>query len=77
VKKAKRATWQREPLSSEGASYGDGADKMPAHKAVKVPAKEGTGVLCRQIQHVGSGRWKARQRPRSTNRESRVRVTIF
>ena len=34
-------------------------------------------VRCKRIRHVGGGRGKACERPRSTNSENRDRVTIF
>ena len=75
-KRARGVTQGGEPLSSEGARYRKMADKVPAREAVRVPAKKGVVVRCKRIQRVGSGSRKARQRPRSANREDRVRVTI-
>jgi len=54
-----------------------GGSRVPAREAVKVPAKEGVAVRCKRIQRVGSGRGKARQRPRSTNTEDGDGVTVF
>jgi len=77
VRRVRGAIWQGEPLSSEEASYGEGADKVLASQAVKVPAKKSGVVWCKQIQLVGRGREEARQRPRSTNTNDGDRVTIF
>ena len=53
--------------SREDASHGDGANKVPAQEAGEVPAMKAVAVQCNRIQHLGSGREKARQSPRSTN----------
>jgi len=77
VKKARGATQREEPLSSEDASYGDVADRVPAQEAYKVTAEEGVAVWSKGIFTVGSWRGKARQKPRSTNTEDRDEFTIF
>ena len=51
--------------------------RVPAEEAVRCQLGRGVAVRCKRIRRVGSGRGKARQRPRSANAEDRNRVTIF
>jgi len=60
MRRGRGATWRGELLSSEGVSYGDGADKVPTWEADQVPAKEGAAVWCHQIRRWEVGdRWLA------------------
>ena len=51
--------------------------RVPTEEAVRRQLKKDVTVRCKRIQRVGSGRGRARQRPRSTNAEDRNRVTTF
>ena len=50
---------------------------MPAKEAVRCQLRRDVAVRCKRIKRVGSGRAKARQRPRSTNWGDRNSVRTF